>query len=332
MGGDLGPRVTVEASLAALNRHPNLTILLVGDASVLNSFIASHSNERLKVVHAPDTIAPDVSVMWALREGSSSSMHRALEIVSQNQAKACISAGNTGALMALARRTLGTLPGINRPAITASLPSLNGECQLLDLGANIDSTAEMLTQFAILGRALVRIIKGREATIGLLNVGTEEGKGTHVLNQASGVIAQLPGVHYVGFVEGDDLYAGKADLVVCDGLPGNVALKSSEGLAQLMSLSVHQAFNRSFYRRCVAWLAKPILGELKEQLNASSRNGALFLGLKGVVVKSHGSVNAEGFGAAIDYTVTMLGLNLPDQMAEYVSDDLNSLSNGSDLS
>lgn len=330
MGGDLGPRVTVEASLAALNRHPNLTIMLVGDEPLLSTMLVGRLSERLSIQHAPDTIASNTSIKAALRDGSNTSMSFALDLVSQGRACACVSAGHTGALMALARRSLGTLSGIDRPAITASLPSLNGECQLLDLGANIESSAEMLTQFAMLGRALVRIKRGGEPRVGLLNVGSEEGRGTHILNQASGMIAQLPGIDYVGFVEGADLYAGKADLVVCDGLPGNVALKSSEGLAQLVRTRVNQVFTRSLYRRCVAWLAKPMLRELSEQLDSSSRNGALFLGLKGVVVKSHGSVSAIGFGAAIDHTVEMLALNLPQQIQAFVAADYTQGSNGSD--
>jgi glycerol-3-phosphate acyltransferase PlsX len=323
MGGDFGPRITVEASLAVLKDHPDLSITLVGDQEQIAAFLPKDSNSQLSVVHAPSVISADMRVMSALRDGSDSSMQLALDKLESGSACAVVSAGNTGALMALARRTLGMIQGIDRPAISAAMPTLKGECQVVDLGANLDSSPEMLKQFAVLGRALVRVTTGRDPKIGLLNVGSEETKGNETLREASSQIAELPDVDYIGFVEGADLFVGEADLIVCDGLVGNVALKSSEGVAKLLAHRIRQVFSDSLYSRVIAWLARPMLTTLVKSLDSGQRNGALFLGLNGLVVKSHGAAKASDFKAALESTLNMLKADLPKQLADQVARDLS---------
>lgn len=324
MGGDFGPRVTVEASLAVLNGHPDLSITLVGDQEQIAPYLPKDSNPQLTVVHTPSVIAADMRVITALREGSDSSMQLALDQLATGSACAVVSAGNTGALMALARRTLGMIQGIDRPAISAAMPTLKGECQVVDLGANLDSSPEMLKQFAVLGRALVRVTTGKDPKIGLLNVGSEETKGNETLREASSHIAELPEVDYIGFVEGVDLFVGEADLIVCDGLVGNVALKSSEGVAKLLAHRLHQVFAGSLYSKVIAWLARPMLKSLIGSLDSGQRNGALFLGLNGLVVKSHGAAKVGDFKAALENTLDMLKADLPKQLSDQVARDLNS--------
>ncbi len=323
MGGDFGPRITVEASLAVLKDHPDLSITLFGDQEQIAPYLPKESQPNLSVAHAPSVIASNMRVMSALREGSDSSMQLALDRLASGSACAVVSAGNTGALMALARRTLGMIPGIDRPAISAAMPTLKGDCQVVDLGANLDSSPEMLKQFAVLGRALVRVTTGRDPKVGLLNVGSEETKGNETLREASAQIAELSDINYIGFVEGADLFVGEADLIVCDGLVGNVALKSSEGVAKLLAHRLRQVFASSLYTRVVAWFARPMLNTLIKSLDAGQRNGALFLGLNGLVVKSHGAAKVNDFKAALENTLEMLKSDLPQQLAAQVARDLN---------
>jgi len=247
-------------------------------------------------------------------------MWKALELVSQGRAQACISAGNTGALMAMSRLVLGMLPGIERPAIVAAIPTLKGYSYMLDLGANIDSSARQLLQFAIMGSVMAEAIDRRERPqVGLLNVGSEDNKGTECVREASRLIQAHGGLNFIGYLEGDDLFSGRADLVVCDGFVGNIALKSCEGLSKLLVRKVQGGFRRNLYRRFVALLATPILRELKQQLDPGRRNGATLLGLKGVVVKSHGGANRIYFGHAIDQAFEEARLNVPARIADRVT-------------
>lgn len=320
MGGDFGPRVTVQATLNALARHPDLQIKLVGDENSLLSYISGTVPERLFIVHAHDQIQTDSRISQVLRDKRDTSMQRALGLIISSEAEAIVSAGNTGALMALGRRTLGTLDGIDRPAITAAVPTLQGQCQVLDLGANIDCSPEMLLQFAVLGSALVRADRGVSCPrLGLLNIGAEQTKGTDSLRLASALLSKLQDVEYIGFVEGDDLFAGRADLVVCDGLIGNVALKSSEGLARLIRQKVSRSFKRSLSRRILAFFAKPILSELESELDAGARNGAMLIGLRGLVIKSHGSASVRDFGFAIDNAYQYIQAGVCTQLREDVA-------------
>lgn len=322
MGGDFGPRVTVSASCDALKRHPELSIILVGRTDDIYPYLNRQRGkhlQRLDVLHADDIVSMEEKPSLALRNRRDSSMWKALELVQQGRAQACISAGNTGALMAMSRMILGMLPGIERPAITAAIPTLKGHSFMLDLGANVDSSAEHLLQFAIMGSAMVETIENRtEPKVGLLNIGAEENKGTDQVREASKLIQDHGGINFIGYLEGDDLFSGRSDVVVCDGFAGNVALKSCEGLSKLLVRKVQNSFRRNLYRRLVAVLASPILRDLKGQLDPGRRNGATLLGLQSVVIKSHGSANRAYFGCAIDQALAEARLNVPAKIADMV--------------
>lgn len=320
MGGDFGPRVTVPAAIDALRRHPSLRILLVGRQEQIDPLLSRHVTselQRLTVLHADSVVAMDEKPALALRRRRDSSMYLALQAVADGRAHACVSAGNTGALMVLGRSILQTLPGIDRPAITSAVPTVNGHCYMLDLGANVDCTASHLLQFAIMGSVMVRAVEELEfPRVGLLNIGAEEIKGNEQVRLASRLLAEQDQLNYIGFVEGDGVFSGKADLVVCDGFVGNIALKSSEGLARLISRKLRRSFNRSLYRRILALLARPVLKELQEQLDPGRRNGASLLGLQGIVVKSHGGANRTCFGYALDQAVSEAQMNVPERICE----------------
>jgi len=258
-----------------------------------------------------------------LRNGQESSMYKALKLVSENKAQACVSAGNTGALMVLGRYILRTLPGIDRPAIISSIPTVSGHCYMLDLGANVDCSAEHLLQFAIMGSVMVAAVEDKEQpTVGLLNIGQEEVKGNEQVKLASRLIEEKGELNYIGYLEGDDLYKGKADVVVCDGFVGNIALKSSEGLARLISQKFQASFKQGLYRRILAFMASPILNELKTQMDPSRRNGASLLGLQGIVIKSHGSANKKCFGYALDQAVAEIAQNVPSKICQEIEHKL----------
>ena len=322
MGGDFGPRVTVAAACDALKRHPQLEIILVGQSDTLTSQLrhcrGSHL-QRLQLIHADDVVPMGEKPSQALRKRTLSSMRKALDLVAENRAQACISAGNTGALMAMSRVVLGMLPGIERPAITSAIPTLNGHSYMLDLGANVDCNARQLLQFAIMGSVMVEAIEQRpRPTVGLLNVGSEQNKGTEQVREASRLMGAHAGLNFIGYLEGDDLFNGRADLIVCDGFVGNIALKSCEGLAKLLVRRVQGSFRRNLYRRLVALLAVPVLRELKAQLDPGRLNGATLLGIQGVVVKSHGSANRNYFGHAIDVALEEARMNVPARIRDQV--------------
>lgn len=326
MGGDHGPRVTVLAAIDALSRHPDLEILLFGQQSSLEPFLVRHPDNlirRLHLVHADSVVAMDERPSFALRRRRDSSMYMALEAVAKGEAQACISAGNTGALMAMGRTCLQTLPGIDRPAITTAIPTLKGHSYMLDLGANVDCSSEHLLQFAIMGSVMLQAVEQiSQPTVGLLNIGAEEIKGNEQVRLASRLLSEEPGLNYVGFIEGDGVFSGKVDLVVCDGFVGNIALKSSEGLARLVSRKVRRSFSQSLYRRLLAFLARPILKDLQEQLDPSRRNGASLLGLQGIVVKSHGGANRKCFGHAIDQAISEAEMNIPALISDHLEQHL----------
>lgn len=303
MGGDFGPHCIVPACLDCLSEIPSLRLVLVGQSSLLEQLVASYGDldrSRLMIVHADGVVSMSESPTRALRSKSRSSMRVALEMVREGQVQACVSAGNTGALMALARHVLRTLPGIDRPAIAASIPTERGPCLLVDLGANVDCAAEHLYQFSVLGFAAARILLGIEQPrVALLNVGVEEIKGSHQVRQAAELLRSSRHLNYQGFIEGDGVFRGEADVVVCDGFAGNVLLKSSEGLAQMIGHKVEALFRRSWLSRLAGLLALPLLRELRAELMPAQYNGASFLGLQGLVVKSHGGAGPEGVRAAI---------------------------------
>jgi glycerol-3-phosphate acyltransferase PlsX len=305
MGGDFGPSVTVPAALAFLRSQSDAHVLLVGQQAVLEAALAaahpSHDvRARAQIVHAEEVVTMDDPPAQALRGKRNSSMRIAANLVKDGTADACISAGNTGALMAISRFVLKTLDGIDRPAIAYAIPNrTGGVTTMLDLGANVDCSAEHLLQFAVLGSALVAAIENKERpSIGLLNIGEEVIKGNDVVKRAAELLRASP-LNFHGNVEGDDIYKGTTDVVVCDGFVGNVALKTSEGLAQMLVASVKEEFTRGPLSKLMALVAYPVLRRLKERFDPRRYNGASLLGLRGIVIKSHGSADVFAFEYAI---------------------------------
>lgn len=301
MGGDHGPGVTVPAALAFARRFPESRIILIGLEDRIRPLLkgADVDAERVSVHHASQVVAMDESPALALKNKKDSSMRVAANLVKSGEADACVSAGNTGALMAISRFVLKMLPGIDRPAICTVLPTTKGHVHVLDLGANVDCEAEHLLQFGIMGAMLVAAVEHKDSpTVGLLNIGEEEIKGNEVVKQAAELLRDS-GLNFIGNVEGDGVYQGEAEVVVCDGFVGNVALKVSEGLAQMVASFLKQEFSRSPLTKLAALVALPVLKRFKDRVDHRRYNGASLLGLKGVVVKSHGSADAFAFENAI---------------------------------
>ena len=322
MGGDFGPHCIVPACISALAEFPSLHLALVGQAHLIEEQLARQSGvdrSRLLVHHASEVIAMDERPAQALRGKPDASMRVALELVRQRQAHACVSAGNTGALMALSRYVLKTLPGIDRPAMVSPIPTERGHCYLLDLGANVDCTAEHLLQFGIMGSILTNAVQHIAAPrVGLLNIGEEDIKGNEVVKEAAELL-RATDLNFVGNVEGDGVYKGEADVVVCDGFVGNVALKVSEGLAQMLGRFLREEFERNLLTRLIALLALPVLGRFKKRLDHRRYNGASLLGLKGTVIKSHGSADVFAFGHAIREAYHEAENGVIDKIAHRVS-------------
>ena len=302
MGGDHGPPVTVPASLDFLAAHPEAELLLVGlKAPVLQELARAHSPHahRATVVEATEVVAMDEDVRTAIRSKKNSSMRVAIDLVKEGRAGACVSAGNTGALMGTAKFVLKTIPGIDRPAICAVLPTRKGQVYMLDLGANADCTPEHLVQFAIMGATLVREVEGKaNPTVGLLNIGSEEIKGNEVVKAAGELLRHSP-VNFHGNVEGDDIYKGTTDVIVCDGFVGNVALKTSEGLAKMLGDFLKEEYTRGPLSKLAAAVSWPVIRRFRSRVDARRYNGAALVGLKGIVVKSHGSADRLAFATAI---------------------------------
>jgi len=314
MGGDHGPEVTVRAAARFLSRHPSVGLLLVGDQATVERALGHETGidrQRVEIVHADQVVAMDESPAIALRTKKSSSMRLAIDLVKEGRAQAAVSAGNTGALMATAKFVLKTLPGIERPAICTALPNESGHTHVLDLGANVDCNAEHLFQFAVMGSVLVEAFDENDAPrVGLLNVGAEAMKGNDTVKSAAERLETGP-VNYIGFVEGDDIYKGGVDVVVCDGFVGNVALKSSEGVAKMISHFLRQEFRRGLLSRIAALMAMPVLARLKQRVDPGQYNGASLLGLQGIVIKSHGGADVESFGNALDVALREIEKDVP---------------------
>ena len=317
MGGDFGPHLIVPACIASLVEFPSLHLVLVGQAPVLEELIALNpgvDRARLQVEHASEVIGMDERPTHALRGKPDASMRVMLELVRSGRAKACVSAGNTGALMALSLYVLKPLPGIDRPAMVTAVPTARGVCHLLDLGANVDCSAEQLYQFAVMGSVAAEAQGVVRPRVALLNVGTENIKGNQQVKLAASLLQQAQGLNYIGFVEGDGLYRGEADVVVCDGFVGNILLKSSEGLVSMISERIEALFNEGFVSRLAGAVALPLLKRLRGELAPARHNGASFLGLQGIVVKSHGAASSEGFQSAIRRAVIEVRENLPQRL------------------
>jgi glycerol-3-phosphate acyltransferase PlsX len=314
MGGDHGPHVTVAAALAFQARLADVELILVGQRDALERELAGKA-ARARVHHASELVAMDEPPAQALRFKKDSSMRVAIDLVKSGDAHACVSAGNTGALMATSRFVLKTLPGIDRPAIATVLPNMRRtNTYVLDLGANVDCTAEHLLQFAIMGAMLVAAVEHKERpTVGLLNIGVEDIKGNEAVKQAAALLRES-GLNFVGNVEGDDIYKGSVDVVVCDGFVGNVALKSSEGVAQMMAATLREEFARTAFTRLAALIALPVLRSFRSRLDPRRYNGASLLGLRGIVIKSHGSADAFAFGQALERAVEEVRNEVPQRI------------------
>jgi len=306
MGGDHGPHVTVPAALKALADDDQLNIVLVGLEDAIQAELKAQkatTSSRLRIHHASQVVLMDESPQSAMKNKKDSSMRVAINLTKNGEANACVSAGNTGALMATSRFVLKTLPGIDRPAIASVLPSAKGSTYMLDLGANADCTAEHLLQFAVMGAMLASGVEHKEnPTVGLLNIGSEDIKGNEVVKRAAELVRESH-LNFYGNVEGDDIFKGTVDVVVCDGFVGNVALKTTEGLAKMMGGFLGQEFKRNWLTKLMALVSMPVLKAFKKRLDPSRYNGASFLGLRGIVVKSHGGADSFGFYHAIHVAI-----------------------------
>lgn len=305
MSGDLGATAAVQAAQFAVQHHDDLNIILVGDESLLSSLLAKSRTDaaradRLSIHHASEVVTMEESAAVAMRSKKDSSMRVAINLVHEGVADACVSSGNTGALMGTAKFVLKTLPGVDRPAICTAIPNINGQVQMLDLGANVDSTAEQLYQFAVMGSALSGVVDSNPSPrVGLLNIGSEDIKGNELVREADKLLQQA-NLNYIGFVEGDEVYLGDVDVVVTDGFVGNVALKTSEGVAKLITGFLREEFTRSPVSKLMALCAKPVLKRLQKRIDPRRYNGASLLGLRGLVIKSHGSADALSIENAIN--------------------------------
>ncbi|HKL62638.1 MAG TPA: phosphate acyltransferase PlsX [Woeseiaceae bacterium] len=315
MSGDLGPGVVVAAARRALRRHPRLGVIVVGDEAVLGPLSAGgDAGGRLLVRHAAEVVTMNDAPVDALRRKKQSSMRVAIDLVKQGEAQACVSAGNTGALMAIAKFVLKTVAGIDRPAILAEMPARGGSVHMLDLGANADCTAEQLFQFAMMGSVVTADVRRLDnPRVALLNIGEEEIKGDQTVKAAAALLT-ASGLNYVGYVEGNDIISGKTDVVVTDGFTGNVALKTMEGTAGFISEMLKAAFTENWLSRLQALAARGVLGRLRARLDARQYNGASLVGLTGIVVKSHGSADELAFLHAIETAVVEVEHDVPSQI------------------
>lgn len=329
MGGDHGPDVVIPAAIQVLASQPDLHLILVGDAAQLEKKLERHKrfvefSHQISVRHASQQVTMDESPSRALRLKKDSSMRVAVNLVKTGEAAACVSAGNTGALMATAKYVLKTLPGIDRPAIATALPTMRGHTHMLDLGANVEVTAEHLFEFAVMGSVLTSAVDNcPEPKVGLLNIGQEEMKGNERVREAARLLNQSP-LNYVGFIEGDDIYKGTVDVVVCDGFVGNISLKTTEGVAKMIAYYVRREFKRNWFTRLAGLIAMPVLRALREKIDPRRYNGASLLGLQGIVIKSHGGADVYSFQHAIQEAVLEVRKNVPvritNQLSEFLSE------------
>ncbi len=309
MGGDAGPGIVVDALVRSAQRHPGVRFLLHGDEAQLKPLLEKRGklSEITEVRHSAERVRMEEKPSIALRRGRNTSMWRAIECVAKKEAQVAISAGNTGALMAMSMYQLGVIDGIERPAIAALWPTKKAQSIVLDVGANIGTSAQQLVDFAIMGAAFARSVFNLERpSVGILNVGSEEVKGNDAVRGAAHILrnANLP-IEYAGFVEGDDISGGEVDVIVTDGFSGNIALKTAEGTAKLVIEFLRAALTRSFFGKLGAFIASGALNSLRRKLDPRASNGGIFLGLNGVVVKSHGGTDALGFASALDMAIGM---------------------------
>ena len=324
MGGDHGPAVVVPGAALALAQHPDSTFILYGDQGRIEPLLAAHPRLKTacRLVHTDVAVRMDDKPSQALRNGRwKSSMWLAIDAVKKGEADVAVSAGNTGALMAMSKFNLRMLPGIERPAIAALWPTMKGTCIVLDLGASIGADAEQLVDMAVMGSAMARVLHHIDRpSVGLLNIGVEEVKGLEAVREAGRILREnpLPHIDYIGFVEGDDIGRGKADVVVTEGFAGNIALKTAEGTARQFADYLRGAISQSIWSKIGYLLARPAFRMLRDKMDPNKSNGGVFLGLNGVVIKSHGGTDAEGFAAAIDVGYNMVHYELLAKIGETI--------------
>ena len=316
MGGDLGPHIPLLAAAKSLQFYPELSLIVVGDRTLLLPLLKEYQlleHARLSFVHADNFIAMEDDPVYALRHVSGSSMHIALEHVAHGKADACVSAGNTGALMLLAKHILKTLPGISRPALVSGLPNkCSGHTYLLDLGANLQCDSDTLLNFAVMGSVLCeKVEQMKKPAVALLNVGTENNKGNDIIKRCADLLKQTKYINYIGFIEANELFSGCADVIVTDGFSGNVALKSYEGMGRVFLEQLEKAINSNLYSRLLGKLLNPILKKQLKHLHPDMYNGASLIGLRGIVVKSHGSANEVAFTYAIEQAIKEIQWQIP---------------------
>jgi glycerol-3-phosphate acyltransferase PlsX len=325
MGGDFGPSVVVPGAALALQRRPDTEFILVGDRALIEPELARNAalSRVSRVIHTDVAVRMEDKPSQALRRGrKTSSMWLALDAVKQGQADAAVSAGNTGALMAMSRLSLRMLPGIDRPAISAVWPTMRGESVVLDVGASIGGDARHLATLAVMGSAMARVLFDLERpTVGLLNIGVEEVKGLEEVREAGRILrdSQPPGLQYAGFVEGSDIGKGTVDVVVTEGFAGNIALKTAEGTARQIGHYLRDAMGRTWRAKLGYLLARQAFDALREKMDPRKANGGIFLGLNGIVIKSHGGADAEGFAAAIDIGYDFARYELLSKITESLS-------------
>jgi len=320
MGGDHGIKVTIPASLDALSKFSDISIFLVGNETLIEKELALHQYDqnRVTVVHAEQVVEMDDLPSKALRNKRQSSMRLALNLVKDDQAQACVSAGNTGALMAVSKFVLKTLPGIDRPAICTSMPTMKGHVHVLDLGANVGAEGNSLAQFAIMGSVLAQAVDGNpRPRVGLLNIGEEEIKGHQRIKDANELLKD-GSLNYIGYVEGDEIFKGDVDVVSCDGFDGNVALKASEGVAKMIAHYLREAFNKNLFTKLAGLIVLPVLKAFKQKVDPRRYNGASFLGLRKIVIKSHGGADGFSFYHAIAEARLEIIKNVPELIASEV--------------
>jgi len=331
MGGDFGASVVVPGAALSLKRHPDAEFLLVGDSRLVEAELSKHSDLRAvsRVVHADIAISMDEKPSQALRRGrKTSSMWLAIDAVKKGEADVAVSAGNTGALMAMARLNLRMLPGIDRPAIAAVWPTIRGESVVLDVGASIGGDARHLAALAIMGGAMAQVLFDLERpTVGLLNIGVEEVKGVEEVRAAAELLRTLnpPQLEFIGFVEGDGIGKGVADVIVTEGFSGNIALKTAEGTARQIAEYLRSAMSRTWRSKIGYLFARGAFNVLRDKMDPRKVNGGVFLGLNGVVIKSHGGTDAEGFASAIDVGYDMVRYDLLPKINQTLNRDGNSL-------
>jgi glycerol-3-phosphate acyltransferase PlsX len=319
MGGDFGPEVVIPAAVHVVKKFRDIHIILVGDEKRLRDFAKDNNidlDKHFEIQHASQVVEMHEDPRHAVRKKKDSSMRVAINMVKDGRAQAIVSAGNTGALMATAKFVLKTLPGIDRPAICTTIPSYTGHTHMLDLGANVDSSAQQLFQFAVMGSVLAEAVDNtHKPKVGLLNIGSEDGKGNAQVKEADTFLKSGP-FNYIGYIEGDDIYSDKVDVVVCDGFVGNISLKTMEGVAKMIATMMREEFKRSIFSMFAGLIAMPVLNRFKKRVDPRMYNGASMLGLTGIVIKSHGSADVLSYANAIEIALLEVEKSVPEHIRE----------------